>query len=606
MMPDSTLHLAELEEQHAFKVVDVPYEKAISAGKNTYVYDAHTYHTKVPPQGIEPLIAYYTNPGDTVLDPFCGSGMTGIAAARLGRRALLSDLSPAATFIARNFNSPIDARVYKQAVHALLESSRALEEQLYSTRCRDCGSATPLLYTVWSYGMLCSKCDQEFVLWDVARDERPRVRDSKILAEFPCPHCHQIIKKRALKRTKRVPVAVGYKCCSRGLKESNAPLEAADFAALERIETEWASTDLWHPTAPFPDGINTRQPRAAGIERIDQAYTTRALWAMSHLWELASQWPDEPVREKLLWTLTSLYQRVTVFSEFRFWGGSGNMANYNVPAIMNEQNVFRTFARKANTISWYFQSTDAKEWSVEVETKSSCDLSHISNGSIDYIFTDPPFGGYINYSEMNFLWESWLKKSTCVADEAIINSVQGKNLSNYQDLLLKSFKEICRVLKDHSWLTVMFHNSSEHVWNALHSALTQSGFSIEGKQIFDKEHGTFKQFVSENSVGYDLVLHCRKAGFVSESVTRPAIEVEPWLRNRLKNLEGNYTIHYLHVNRADEFNFRRLYADWLTQSTGNTPITLDFEKFSTLVSQIIQELPTLDTEDCQPQLELNF
>src|SRR5436305_1606802 len=60
-----------------------PFEGDIRAGKNTYVYDAHTYHTKVPPNGIAQLIEYYTQPGDTVLDPFCGSGMTGVAAASL-------------------------------------------------------------------------------------------------------------------------------------------------------------------------------------------------------------------------------------------------------------------------------------------------------------------------------------------------------------------------------------------------------------------------------------------------------------------------------------------------------------------------------------------
>src|SRR6202011_1040746 len=92
----------------------LPFEGAIRAGKNTYVYDAHTYHTKVPPAGIAQLIEYYTRPGDTVLDLFCGSGMTGVAAAPLGRKALLSDLSPAAAFIAQHLNSPIDSRKYME------------------------------------------------------------------------------------------------------------------------------------------------------------------------------------------------------------------------------------------------------------------------------------------------------------------------------------------------------------------------------------------------------------------------------------------------------------------------------------------------------------
>ena len=79
----------------------IPFQGPIRAGKNTYVYDAHTYHTKVPPNGIAQLIEYYTDPCDVVLDPFCGSGMTGVAAAPLGRKVLLNDISQAAVFIAR-------------------------------------------------------------------------------------------------------------------------------------------------------------------------------------------------------------------------------------------------------------------------------------------------------------------------------------------------------------------------------------------------------------------------------------------------------------------------------------------------------------------------
>jgi 16S rRNA G966 N2-methylase RsmD len=80
-----------------------PLPEGLVAGKNTYVYDAHTYHTKVPPQAIAYLIEHYAEPGELVLDPFCGSGMTGVAALRTGRIPILIDLSPAATFIAYNF-----------------------------------------------------------------------------------------------------------------------------------------------------------------------------------------------------------------------------------------------------------------------------------------------------------------------------------------------------------------------------------------------------------------------------------------------------------------------------------------------------------------------
>ncbi len=579
-------------ESHA-RTIEKPFAGNIRAGKNSYVYDAHTYHTKVPPEGIAKLIEYYTEPGQVVLDPFCGSGMAGVAAGNLGRKVLLSDLSPAATFIARHLNTPVDASAYLQAVRKVLDDAADLEAKLYHTPCRNCGTLTPMLYTVWSYGVICPECDREFLLWDVARDEKPSVRESKILSEFPCPHCGAHVKKRGMKRTCRYPVQVGYKCCVRGLKEQTAELCEHDRKTLARIETDGVPKGFWYPRDRFPKGINTRQPIAAGIERVDQAYTPRALHAMAWLWQRVQQWPDAEIAGKLLFTVTSLYQRVTVFSEFRFWGGSSNTANYNVPFISNEQNVFRTFARKANTISWYFQSAPRVRRAVEVRTASACDLRHVPGKSVDYVFTDPPFGGNINYSEMNFLWESWLRQHTDTRDEAIMNAVQGKGADEYRALLTRAFRECRRVLKDESWMTVIFHNSSREVWVALQAAIGDAGFAVRGTQTFDKEHGTFKQFVSDNAVGYDLVLHCRKTEHIAAlraNGNSAHIDIAEFVRERVTQNPERYCVHYLHVARADEWDFRKLHAEWLAETLPENGALIGFEEFRRRAKPVIAGL----------------
>jgi DNA modification methylase len=572
------------------KLVDTPFEHAISAGKNSYVYDAHTYHTKVPPQGISKLIDHYTRPNDVVLDPFCGSGMTGVAATNLGRRALLSDLSPAAVFIAHNLNTPIDQDIYLDAVRQVLGRCQEAEGKLYSTHCRTCNKLVPMLYMVWSYGLLCGSCGEEFILWDVARSEMPNVRESKILSDFDCPHCHKRIKKRALQRTRRYPVSVGYRCCQSSLKESTAPPEKFDLDKLEEIEKSPPTSD-WFPRDPFPEGVNTRQPIAAGITSVDKAYTPRALRAMALLWKLASTWPEEGVREKLLFTVTSLYQRVTVFSEFRFWGGSGNTANYNVPAIMNEQNVFTTFERKANTISWYFREAAATNRFVEVSTQSATALGQLPDKSVDYVFTDPPFGANINYSEMNFLWESWLGAKTDIREEAIVNKIQGKGYDDYQTLLMAAFVEIRRVLKDESWLTIVFHNASEDAWTAIQTSLYGAGFRIVGTQTFDKQHGTFKMFVSDNAVGYDLVLHCQKAErCVDHSISLDSRgDAAKFIERTMRESPEGFMVKYLHVSRADEFDYRRLYANWLRDALPRTQVALSFEDFRKIVDNYMSK-----------------
>ena len=573
------------------KLVTEPYLQNISSGKNTYVYDAHTYHTKVPPQGIGQLIDYYTQPGDVVLDPFCGSGMTGVAAVEKGRKAILSDLSPAAAFIAYNLTTPLDASRYQEAIQQMLQSTKDLEEKLYHTHCRTCGKLVPMLYMVWSYSASCKYCNQEFIIWDVACDERANVRESKIRQEFNCPHCTMYLKKRELKRTNRKPVLVGYRCCQKGLKEQKASPDEHDLRVLKLVEQEKIPQGLWYPTDPLPDGMNTKQPINAGIATVDKMYTTRARWAMAYLWALASQWPDLEVKPKLLFTLTSLYQRVTVFSEFRFWGGSSNTANYNVPAIMNEQNVFKTFERKAETISWYFRNAPKVNRQVRISTQSACHLTQLPDKSIDYVFTDPPFGGNINYSEMNFLWESWLGTYTITTEEAIMNKTQGKGVEQYKQLLTQSFSEIRRVMKDEAWLTIVFHSSSAHVWHALQEAIHLAGFSIEGSQTFDKKHGTFKQFVSNNAVGYDLVLHCRKSLRQTElrvnteyTSQQQALE---FIRQAITAASDQYTVQYLHVSRKKEFDYRRLYSEWLACTLLGTAINLSFEEFRALIDQVL-------------------
>lgn len=575
------------------KQVISPYLGHISAGKNTYVYDAHTYHTKVPPEGIEMFINYYTDKGDVVLDPFCGSGMTGIAAQRQGRKVLLSDLSPAATFIADNLNSPVNADEYMYAVKTLLEKGKDVERSLYSTICRECGKRVNVLYTVWSYGAVCPSCNHEFVIWDVAKDERKLVKESKILSEFNCPFCKTSLRKRSLERTKLYPVVIGYKCCTKSLKERVHSLSVADKKFLKNLTYDAIPSTLWYPKEQFPIGVNTKQPIAAGIDSIDKAYFPRALYAYAYLWDEASKWPDKAIRKKLLFTLTSLYQRITKFSEFRFWGGSSNTANYNVPHIINEQNVFRTFERKAKTIYLYFQSEGIFEDNCcYVNVYSACDLHHIPDHSIDYIFTDPPFGANINYSEMNFIWESWLQQRTDPTEEAIVNRIQGKDASDYGRLLTQAFTEMGRVLKNGAWLTVMFHNSSDKIWRELQASIANAGFEIKGALTFDKKHGTFKQFVSDNAVGYDLVLNCQAVsqahGVKEVSKADGYQEIKAFFEEHIEQImQRDYIVHYEHVNRSDEFNFRKLYSEWLSSTIGREKIMVDFEQFRRIIQKEI-------------------
>jgi hypothetical protein len=145
-----------------------------------------------------------------------------------------------------------------------------------------------------------------------------------------------------------------------------------------------------------------------------------------------------------------------------------------------------------------------------VSTQSLTDYRNIPENSIDYIFTDPPFGKNLNYSELNFLWEAWEKVFTNNSAEAIMNPVQRKGLPEYQDLMTKAFSECFRILKPNRWMTVEFHNSQNSVWNAIQEALMRAGFIIADVRTLDKKQGSFKQETTTSAVKQDLVLSIYK------------------------------------------------------------------------------------------------
>jgi DNA modification methylase/transcriptional regulator with XRE-family HTH domain len=565
--------------------IRTPAAEGVSAGKNTYTYDAHTYHTKVPPQGIAEVIRRYLPEGGLVLDPFGGSGMTGVAARTLGNDVILNELSPAASFIADRFTRQCDPAVFSAAVNSVCDALKDLRRDLYTTQCRTCRRDTEVLFTVWSYRVRCSECHHEFLLWDHCRQYGRTVREHKILSEFPCPCCRVTLKKSRLKRTTAEPVVLGYKCCSR--QQVEHPLNAEDRARIARLNTTPPLAEGFFPTTELPDGVNLRQPKKHGLTSIDRFYTPRNLAAMSHLWRELHRIEDDNVAGFIAFVVTSLYQRVTKLSEFRFWGGSGNTANFNVPYIFNEANVFVTFERKARTIQDHLETT-AKAYSGRalVRTGSATNLSFLPANSIDLVFTDPPFGANINYSEMNTLWEAWLGAFTDATHEAIVNRFQGKDIAAYQGLMLGSLKECHRVLRPGHWLLLVFMNSSQDIWAALRNAVLDAGFSLERVDIFDKQHGTFKQFVSDNTAGCDLLLHCRKAqasaiGEASRNLASAAEEVGRFLAHWDAPIPK---LPYLHVRRDEEIDYRMLYSQFLADRLVAQGSLVDFASFRTLAA----------------------
>jgi DNA modification methylase len=537
--------------------IRLPFAADVSEGKNDPIYNAHSYHTKVPHRAIMRYILHYTDPGDIVFDGFCGTGMTGVASqlcgdrrtveslgyhvdadgyvyetssqsaiSRLGaRKAVLVDLSPAATFIAYNYNAPADVTAFERAAQRILEEVEAECGWMYETGHADGTTRGRINYTVWSDVFACPACGAEVVFWDAAVDKTTgAVRDS-----FPCPGCGATQGKRTLerawetvidralgqtvRRAKQVPVLINYSVGSRRYEKTPS---ADDLELIQR--TEDSEIPYWFPKAPMmlkgdQWGDTWRAGVHAGITHVHHFYTRRNLWVFAALWHRAT---SAPLRAALIGGLSVGLKmarfRVVLWVDKTSGPMKGLTAGtLYVPSLSGEQNWLNIFSERVAAIKRQLSATHqaCQLGQVSISTGSSTALPLPAN-CIDYIFTDPPFGGNLMYSELNFINEAWLRVLTDNRPEAITNVVQRKGLLDYQRLMERCFAEYARVLKPGRWMTVEFHNSQNSVWNAIQEALLRAGFMIADVRTLDKQQGTFKQVNTTSAVKQDLIISAYK------------------------------------------------------------------------------------------------
>lgn len=147
---------------------------------------------------------------------------------------------------------------------------------------------------------------------------------------------------------------------------------------------------------------------------------------------------------------------------------------------------------------------------------STGDAAHpgiLPKNGLDYAFIDPPFGGNLFYSDLNCIWEGWLKVRTAPENEAVVHRVQTikkKNLHDYSALMLDGFRQTYAALKPGRWMTVEFSNSKASVWNSIQSALQEAGFVVASVTVIDKIQRSFRSVTSPIAVKQDLVISAYK------------------------------------------------------------------------------------------------
>ncbi|TCN74252.1 DNA methylase [Vibrio crassostreae] len=530
-----------------------PYSADVSVGKTDSLYRAHSYHTKVPHKAIVPALLNYTKPGDIVLDAFSGTGMTALAAQYCenppkqfrdevesnwpekapewgARKAIANDLSPVATFIASGYNLPVDPDLVLEEGEKIL---RVLDQELgwmYETKHLDDQGFGQIDYMVWSQVFSCPECAGEISFYDHGIDQETK-RVNKLIV---CPNCSSSATKRELKKVvvsyydellaqviekpKRVPALISYKY--QGVRYQKKP-DSNDLEVLKRVSEIALSDNVPHELIPKMHMTHERaRMDYSGVTHIHHFFKRRALLSINRMWELAQEVEDNNVKrvikfwlEQSIWSM-SLMNKYEPIQFGRADGSASQVGRfmkgvYYISSLHTECSPNYVNFGKLKRIVKAFKGSSITYGDAIINCGSATHLT-LHNHSVDYIFTDPPFGENIYYSDLNYLIESFHGVETNAVSEAIVDRCKNKDLYKYQSLMQDSFSEYYRVLKPGKWITIVFSNSKASVWNAIQVSLQQAGFVVAEVTALDKKQGSYRQVTSTTAVKQDLVISAYK------------------------------------------------------------------------------------------------
>ena len=520
------------------------FSKPLPSTRGGSFYNTFPYPTKISPEAIAVYIASATNPDDTVLDAFAGSGSTGIAALlaehptekmqetanALGvepiwgkRNAILYEIGTYAAFATKTITNRLTAAEYARAVDDFIKKAEKLASGMYAAKSPD-GRDGYIRYAIWTEVLICPECDAEIEYFKNGTSRNPATFYDKI----ECPHCHRtslveamsfateehydkLLKKTILRKKRKIAWVYG----TSGKENWDRIATEDDIALVQKLEKEFSPSD---DPRKIEWGDLHRAGSHFGISHLHHFYTSRNYLVMSELWKLAECYPEREANALKLLLLSyngahcTLMTRIVAKHDSRDFVLTGAQSGVlYISKLPVEKNILLGLRRKAKPFQEAYKMLEKCHGTVEVRNISSEFMSE-PDKSIDFVFTDPPFGDFIPYAEVNQINELWLPAVTERSSEVIISAAQNKDVDTYRNMLARVFGEIRRVTKDDRPIAVVFHAAKAAVWGAFSEAIQISGLEIKQSSFLDKTQASFKQVVSKTSVQGDPLFLLKKAG----------------------------------------------------------------------------------------------
>ena len=417
-------------------------------------YGCLAYFTRQSWDIVTQNIKNFTDEGDVVLDSFGGSGVTAIEAMMNGRIGIHTDLNPLSIFMVKALSAKVD-------LSALYDLSEAILSEFESLRPKNEKEAKEILKNAKYYpnaldsefGEVATQKEQDSILWIPQDELLPKGSDVDCVL--------QLFSKKQLAELALLRKLIFKHTTPSGSKEARVHKRNMRYSLMLAFYNTITRCNL---TFHYADSVKTAgdsgiykyyryriAPKPAFLD-IGEHFKGKIQRVLKGKRELESAPSD-------LFYQSYFYPLQHVIKDFSgaLIGQRENLEQ--VDSLLNKTNGEKIFQADATN------------------------LREIESQSIDFIYTDPPYGAKIPYLDLSTMWNVWLDlpvDSSLKEKECIEKGSLEKSRYDYYDLMKQSLKEMYRVLKWNRWLAFVFQHQDPKLFQILIESAENVGFEYAG------------------------------------------------------------------------------------------------------------------------------
>ena len=288
-------------------------------------------------------------------------------------------------------------------------------------------------------------------------------------------------------------------------------------------KTESEIQDALH-TYSYPTGYQL--PLGSDVDHIEQLFSDKQLADLALLKYLIKGISTGTIQDHLMLMFSGLLNKInlTYHASKGRSAGRGNSSvfayyRYRIapnPATIEVLPYFRSRYNKIKAakeeLAPFFTAESMKDFQSYQGTAT--DLIGIRDESVDYVYTDPPYGAKIQYLDLSAMWLAWLDLPVSDFDrgqEIIEGGTLEKTRDEYSDLMGESIRELYRVLKFDRWMSFVFNDKNPYYWHTIVETAQKVGFEYMGAVPQSNNKTSFKKRQHPSTVlSGQLIINFRK------------------------------------------------------------------------------------------------